>query len=86
VAAVIEIDCMPLGRTKQFFLKKEPKNFCSFGWSLSRKAEAKTDKSFLLLFFKKEDLSFALKFVFPSRQNTARSMGDVALTHPTDGR
>jgi hypothetical protein len=36
-------------------LKKEPKNFCSFGPSLSGKAEAKTDKSFLLLFFKKED-------------------------------
>jgi hypothetical protein len=37
------------------FSKKEPKNFCSFGPSLSGKAEAKTDRSFLLLFFKKED-------------------------------
>jgi hypothetical protein len=57
------------GEQSSSFLKKEPKNFCSFGWSLSGKAEAKTDKSFLLLFFKKEDLSFALKFIFPSRQD-----------------
>jgi len=40
-------------------LKKEAKNFYSFGLSPSGKAEAKTDKSFLLLFFKKEVLPFA---------------------------
>jgi hypothetical protein len=30
VPAVIEIDCMPLGRTKQFFFEKKPKNFRSY--------------------------------------------------------
>jgi hypothetical protein len=38
-------------------LKKEPKNFAKPGFGLSGEAEAKSDKSFLLLFFKKEDLS-----------------------------
>jgi hypothetical protein len=38
-------------------LKKEAKNFCSFGLSPSGKAEAKTEKSFLLLLFKKEDVT-----------------------------
>jgi GT2 family glycosyltransferase len=36
-------------------LKKEPKNFCETGLSLSGEAAAKLDKSFLLLFVKKED-------------------------------
>jgi hypothetical protein len=44
---------LPGGRSSSF-LKKEPKNFCSFGPSLSGKAEAKTDSSFLLLFSKKK--------------------------------
>jgi hypothetical protein len=34
----------------------------------SGKAGAETDKSFLLLFFKKEDLPFALEFKFPRKQ------------------
>jgi hypothetical protein len=38
-------------------LKKEPKNFYKSGLSLSGEAEAQTDKSFLLLFFKKEGLA-----------------------------
>jgi hypothetical protein len=41
------------------FLKKEPKNFYESGLSLSGKAKAETNKSFLLLFFKKEGLAFA---------------------------
>ena len=40
------------------FLKKEPKNFCETGLSLSGEAAAKLDKSFLLLFVKKEGPSF----------------------------
>jgi hypothetical protein len=40
------------------FLKKEPKNFYESAPSLSGKAAAKTIKSCLLLFFKKEVLAF----------------------------
>jgi hypothetical protein len=40
------------------FLKKRTKKLLHPGSSLSGKAEAETDKSFLLLFFKKEGLAF----------------------------
>jgi hypothetical protein len=43
---------------KAFFFEKRSKNFCDSGLSLSGKAEAKMTRSFLLLFFKKEDLPF----------------------------
>jgi hypothetical protein len=46
-------------RKQFFFEKKEPKNFCESGPSLSGEAEAKTNKSFLLLFFKKDVLAFS---------------------------
>jgi hypothetical protein len=39
------------------FLKKRTKKLLNPGRSLSGKAEAETDKSFLLLFFKKEGLT-----------------------------
>jgi hypothetical protein len=39
-----------------FFEKKNQKTFTSLGRVLPGKAEAETDKSFLLLFFKKEGL------------------------------
>jgi hypothetical protein len=39
-------------------LKKRTKKLLNPGPSLSGKAEAETDKSFLLLFFKKEGLAF----------------------------
>ena len=45
--------CLELG--KRFFLKKEPKTFCTFGRSV-RTSAAQGSKSFLLLFFKKEVL------------------------------
>jgi hypothetical protein len=47
-------------------LKKEPKNFCPPGLSPSGKAEAQIDKSFLLLFFKKEGLPSALSLLQPA--------------------
>jgi hypothetical protein len=37
-------------------LKKAAKNFCESGLSLSGEADAKMDKSFLLLFLEKADL------------------------------
>jgi hypothetical protein len=40
------------------FLKKRSKRLLRTGLSLSGEAEAQIDKSFLLLFFKKEDSSF----------------------------
>jgi hypothetical protein len=40
------------------FLKKRTKRHLRPGPSLSGEAEAETDKGFLLLFFKKEDLPF----------------------------
>jgi hypothetical protein len=57
------------------FLKKRTKKLCSFGLSLSGQAEAETDKSFLLLFFKKEDLSFALEFGFPRKYGEHQGRG-----------
>jgi hypothetical protein len=70
VAAVIEIDCMPLGRTKQFFFeKKNQKTFVRLGGAYPAKPKPKQTRVFCFFFFKKEDLSFALKFIFPSRQN-----------------
>jgi hypothetical protein len=42
------------------FLKKRTKKLLNPKPSLAGKAEAETDKSFLLLFFKKEVLAFAL--------------------------
>jgi len=43
------------------FLKKSgAKNFCSFGALLFPQAQPQINKSFLLLFFKKEALSFPL--------------------------
>jgi hypothetical protein len=52
---------------KHFFFEKksapalrEPKNFCDSRLALSGKAAAKPIRSFLLLFFKKEGLAFAL--------------------------
>jgi hypothetical protein len=44
----IELDA---GRKHFFFEKREAKNFYESGLSLSGKAEAKIEKSFLLLFF-----------------------------------
>jgi hypothetical protein len=47
------------GRRKNFFFeKKKQKNFCDTWPSLPGKAEAETNKSFLLLFFEKEDAYF----------------------------
>jgi hypothetical protein len=40
-------------------LKKRTKKLLQTGPSLPGKAEAKKNKSFLLLFFKKEDLAFS---------------------------
>jgi hypothetical protein len=40
------------------FLKKRSKRLLQIRQSLSGKSEAQIDKSFLLLFFKKEDFSF----------------------------
>jgi hypothetical protein len=39
------------------FLKKEAKNFYPFGFGVADKLRAQMDKSFLLLFFKKEALA-----------------------------
>jgi hypothetical protein len=41
-------------------LKQEPKNSCMTGLSHSGKAEAETDKSFLVLFSKKNHLLLSL--------------------------
>jgi hypothetical protein len=45
------------GRKKFFFEKKEPKNFCYLG-SEVHIPPSQTDKSLLLLFFRKEVLPF----------------------------
>jgi hypothetical protein len=45
------------GQARMFFFEKKPKNFCDFG--VCRGAACRSsDKSFLLLFFKKEELVF----------------------------
>jgi hypothetical protein len=41
-------------------LKKRSKNFCPFGFGLSPTGSAQTRKSFLVLFFKKEPLTYLL--------------------------
>jgi len=44
--------------------KKKQKNFISLGWrELAAHAAAQTDKSFLLLFFKKEDFRFLCNYL-----------------------
>jgi hypothetical protein len=40
-----------------FFVEKRTKNFCKLALALFGKAEAERNKSFLLLFFKKDGLS-----------------------------
>jgi len=48
-----------IGRKQLFFEKKNQKTFVHLAEPI-RRSRSQTDKSFLLLFFKKEGLSFAL--------------------------
>jgi tRNA(His) 5'-end guanylyltransferase len=61
-----------------FFEKKNQKTFTTLGLRSTRHLVAKTDKSFLLLFFKKEALSFFYPSTsFPSSTSFfAASLGD----------
>jgi hypothetical protein len=53
--AVIEIDCMPLGRTKQFFFeKKNQKTFIRLGGADPTKPKPKQTKVFCFFFSKKK--------------------------------
>jgi len=53
--------CKVLGRKNFFFEKKEAKNFCKCGgvsFQINQFCASPMDKSFLVLFFKKELLAF----------------------------
>jgi hypothetical protein len=70
VAAVMEIDCMPLGRTKQFFFeKKNQKTFVRLGGAYPAKPKPKQTKVFCFFFSKKK--------TFLSRSNSYFQAGRI---------
>jgi hypothetical protein len=70
VPAVIEIDCMPLGRTKQFFFeKKNQKTLVRLGGAYPAKPKPKQTKVFCFFFSKKK--------TFLSRSNADFQAGRI---------
>jgi hypothetical protein len=63
--------------SKRFFLKKEAKPFANLACAL-RQGARQADKSFLVLFFKKELLAFRLLALARSKHFARRSSGQSA--------